>query len=111
MREIFGRKSRECFLRWNRMVSAEPVTVAVAVSQSRLFISNHHLKRIRITLSGVNSDGCEAQSFDVRKSVPRRERSMQVPHAMFHSFVVMHDECDRRPSEAVRGGTVNTQCA
>src|SRR5437867_11259250 len=101
MREIFGRKSREYFLRWNRVVSAEPVTAAEAVSQSRLFISNHHLKRVRITLSGADSNRCEAQSFNVGNRITRRESSMQVHDAMVHSFIVMQRECDCGPGDAV----------
>ena len=49
----------------NRTVRADPVTAAEAISQSRLFISNHHLKGVRLAFSGVDSDRREAQSFDV----------------------------------------------
>ena len=61
-----------------------------------------------MALIGADSDGCEAQRFDVGHRVPRRERPMQVRDAMFHRLVLMHDEGDRGPSEAVRAGTINT---
>ena len=64
-RERGGRRSREYFGRWKRTVSAEPVTAAEATSQSLLFISNKHLKGIRIALGGVDSDRRETQRFDV----------------------------------------------
>ena len=51
------------------MVTAEPVTAAEAISQSLLFISNEHLKRIRVGFRCVDGDRREAQRFDIEGGV------------------------------------------
>src|SRR6266704_878685 len=102
MRERFGRRSREYFRCCNRTVRAEPATAAEPMSQSRLFISDHHPERVRIALNSVDSDRREAQSFGIRNRRASRKRSVQIRDATIESRILMHQKSDGGPRNAIR---------
>lgn len=64
----------------NRMVRAEPVAAAVAMSQSRLFISNHPFERVRTAFSA---------------GIPAALRTRPVAQHLHAQFNSIHDRFGR----------------